>query len=132
MRKKILITISLFLITGIAIYRYSYKNHRDIESETADYVVTVYELEKEFTSNDSLATLKYQDKTVELTARVTTIDLETKSIVIGEKIFATFKDSLPKGIAIGKELKIKGRFLGYDELLQEFKIDQSSVSHSNK
>lgn len=132
MRKKILITISLFLITGIAIYLYSYKNHRDIESETADYVVTVDGLEKEFTSNDSLATLKYQGKIIELSALVTIIDVETKSIVIGEKIFATFKDSLPKGITIGKELKIKGRFLGYDELLQEFKIDQSSVSHSNK
>ncbi len=132
MRKKILITTSLFLITGIAIYRYSYKNHRDIESETADYVVTVDGLEKEFSLNDSLATIKYQDKTIEVTAEITSIEPANRGVVIGEKIFATFTDSLPKDIAINKILKIKGRFLGYDELLQEFKIDQSSVSHSNK
>ena len=129
MRKKILITISLFLIIGISVYLYSYKGHRDIESETADYVVTVHGLEKEFTSNDSLAYLKYQDKTIELTAQVTTIDTTSNGIVMGEKIFATFKDPLPKDITSGKMLKIKGRFLGYDELLQEFKIDQSSVVH---
>ncbi|TCN61267.1 hypothetical protein D0809_21445 [Flavobacterium circumlabens] len=129
MRKKILITISLFLIIGISVYLYSYKGHRDIESETADYVVTVHGLEKEFTSNDSLAYLKYQDKTIELTAQVTTIDTASNGIVMGEKIFATFKDPLPKDITSGKMLKIKGRFLGYDELLQEFKIDQSSVVH---
>ena len=129
MRKKILITISLFLIIGISVYLYSYKGHRDIESETADYVVTVHGLEKEFTSNDSLAYLKYQDKTIELTAQVTTIDTASNGIVMGEKIFATFKDRLPKDITSGKMLKIKGRFLGYDELLQEFKIDQSSVVH---
>lgn len=127
MKKKILITILLSLIIGISVYFYAYQNHRDIDKETADYVVTVSGLEKDFTSNDSLAYIKYQDKTIELTAQVTTIDTANKGIVLGEKIFATFKDSLPKGIVAGKILKIKGRFLGYDELLQEFKIDQSSV-----
>jgi hypothetical protein len=132
MRKKILIIIPLFLITGISIYLYSYKGHRNIESETADYIVTVDDLEKEFTLSDSLATIKYQDKTIEVTAIVTAVEPASKGIVIGEKIFATFKDSLPKDIAIGSMLKIKGRFLGYDELLQEFKIDQSSLVHQNK
>lgn len=127
MKKKILITISFLLVIGTSVYFYAYKGHRDIDSETADYIVTVSGIEKEFTSNDSLAFIKYQDKTIELTAQVTNIDTENKGIVMGEKIFATFKDSLPKDIVSGKTLKIKGRFLGYDELLQEFKIDQSSI-----
>ena len=127
MLKKLLITISLLLLIGISVYFYIYKGHRDIQGETADYVVTVSGLEKEFSSNDSLASIKYQDKTIELTAQVTSINPESKGIVIGEKIFAVFKDSLPKDIISGKMLKIKGRFLGYDDLLQEFKIDQSSV-----
>lgn len=127
MKKKILITILLFIIIGISVYFYAYQDHRDINTETADYIVTVSGLEKDFASNDSLAYIKYQDKTIELTAQVSSIDTSNKSIVLGEKIFATFKDSLPKEIVAGKTLKIKGRFLGYDELLQEFKIDQSSI-----
>lgn len=128
MKKKILIAILLSLIIGISIYFYTYQNHRDIDTETADYVVTISGLEKDFTSNDSLAYIKYQDKTIELTAQVTSIDTANRGIVLREKIFATFKDSLPKDIVSGKTLKIKGRFLGYDELLQEFKIDQSSIA----
>jgi hypothetical protein len=127
MKKKILITILLFIIIGISVYFYAYQDHRDINTETADYIVTVSGLEKDFASNDSLAYIKYQDKTIELTAQVSSSDTSNKSIVLGEKIFATFKDSLPKDIVAGKTLKIKGRFLGYDELLQEFKIDQSSI-----
>jgi preprotein translocase subunit YajC len=127
MKKKILITILLFIIIGISVYFYAYQDHRDINTETADYIVTVSGLEKDFASNDSLSYIKYQDKTIELTAQVSSIDTSNKSIVLGEKIFATFKDSLPKDIVAGKTLKIKGRFLGYDELLQEFKIDQSSI-----
>lgn len=127
MKKKILIALFLFLIIGISVYFYAYQDHRDINTETADYTVTVSGLEKDFTSNDSLAYIKYQDKTIELTAQVTAIDTANNGIVLGEKVFATFKDSLPKDIVSGKDLKIKGRFLGYDELLQEFKIDQSSI-----
>lgn len=129
MKKKILITTCLLLLIGISFYLYTYKGHRDIKSETPDYIVTIYQLEKEFNSNDRLAYIKYQDKTIQLTAQVTTIDRASNGILIGEKIFATFKDPLPKDIVSGKMLKIKGRFLGYDELLQEFKIDQSSVLH---
>jgi hypothetical protein len=131
MKKKILIGMSLFLVIaslGI-VYRYSYKAHRDISSEKVDYVVTISGLEREFTSNEKSAYTKYQNKIVELTATVSAIDSTSKGIVLGEKVFVTFKDSLPKKITSGKTLKIKGRFLGYDELLGEFKIDQSSVTH---
>lgn len=127
MNKKTLLGILLFLAIATSVYFYTYKEHRDISSESADYVVTIAGLEKEFNSNQSLAYTKYQDKTIELTARVTAIDAESKGMVLDKKVFATFKDSLPFDIKSGKTLKIKGRFLGYDELLQEFKIDQSSV-----
>jgi hypothetical protein len=129
MMNKILLAISLFLIIGISVYIYTYKEHRDIDKETADYIVTPALLEKEFAYNDSLAYIKYQDKTIELTAKVTSIDVASKGIVLDEKVFATFKNGLPKDILSGKTLKIKGRFLGYDDLLLEFKIDQCSVVH---
>jgi hypothetical protein len=127
MKKKILIGISLCVAIGSLVYHYTYKAHRDISSETVDYVVTIPEIEKEFAANDSLAYMKYQNKTIELVATVTVIDKLSKGIVLDKKVFATFKDSLPKKITIGEKLKIKARFLGYDELLGEFKIDQSSI-----
>jgi hypothetical protein len=128
MIKKTLLVFSFTLAIVCSVYFYTYKAHRDIASEKADYVVTIAGLEREFESNDRLASAKYQDKTIELTATVSVIDLSSKGILLGEKVFATFKYDLPKNIVSGKKLKIKGRFLGYDDLLGEFKIDQSSVT----
>lgn len=104
-----------------------YQDHRDISTETAAFVISVPELEKEFVANDSLASIKYQDKTIEFSAKVTALDPENKAIILDSKIFATFNDSISKEIILGKKLRIKGRFLGYDELLEEFKMDQTLI-----
>ncbi|MBA0882208.1 hypothetical protein [Flavobacterium undicola] len=127
MNKKLGYGILILLVATIAIYRYTYQDHRDISSEKATYVVSIPELKKEFASNDSLAFAKYQDQTIELTAKITAVDTENKALVLDNTVFATFNDSLAKDIVSGKTLKIKGRFLGYDELLEEFKMDQSSI-----
>ena len=129
MKTKLLIGIPLCFAIIICIYLYTYKTHRDISSETADYVVSITELEKEFLSDGNQAQTKYQDKTIQLTASVTAVDSESMGIVLDYKVFAIFNDSVPKNISSGKIIKIKGRFLGYDELLGVFKIDQSSVAH---
>ncbi|WP_140485463.1 OB-fold protein [Flavobacterium sp. GSA192] len=127
MNKKIRYGILILLVAAIAIYNYTYQEHRDISSEKATYTISIPTLKKEFATNDSLAFAKYQDQTIELTAKITTIDTENKAVILDNKVFATFNDSLPKDIVSGKKIKIKGRFLGYDELLEEFKIDQSSI-----
>ncbi|GEL10447.1 hypothetical protein SAMN05192550_0513 [Flavobacterium glycines] len=126
MNKKILLGILILLIAGIFIYRYTYQDHRNISSEKATYTLTIAVLEKEFAANDSLASAKYQDQTIALSAQITEVDFENKAVILNQKLYAVF-DSLPKNIIPGKTLKIKGRFLGYDELLEEFKMDQCTI-----
>lgn len=127
MKKKIGYGIVLVLVAAFAGYRYIYQDHRNISSEKATYTISLPELEKEFATNDSLAFLKYQDQTIELTGKVSSIDPKNKAIILDSKLFATCTDSLPKDIISGQQLSIKGRFLGYDELLDEYKMDQSSI-----
>lgn len=127
MKKKILIGILISVVIAIVFYGYIYQSHRDISTEAATYSISIPELEKEFIANDSLALVKYQDQTIELTAQITAVDIENKAIILDNKVFATFQESLPENIITGKTATIKGRFLGYDDLLEEFKLDQSSV-----
>lgn len=127
MNKKILLGILILFAILFVAYRYIYKEHRDISTENAAYVVSINGLQEEFATNEKAAAIKYQDQTIELSAPVTAIDTENKAVVLNNKVFATFEKNLPKDIILGKTLKIKGRFLGYDELLEEFKIDQSSI-----
>jgi len=127
MKKKLLIIVLLVLATGTALYFYMYKEHRNVTEATADFTLTVTNLCAEFAVNDSLATLKYQDKVLQLTGKITNIELQSKSIVIDEKVFAAFDVIVPSAIKIQNQVTIKGRFLGYDDLLEEFKMDQVSL-----
>lgn len=106
------------------VYFYAYKGHRDIASEDADFELTVSSLAKEFSENDSLANLKYADKTIQLHGKVSSIDLPSHTIIIDEKLSAIFTDSVLPKINLQEPIKIKGRFVGYDDLLEEFKVDQ--------
>ena len=127
MYKKTLLAIFIFLVAGLSIYYYVYQGHRNIDSEKASYTLETAELQKEFTANDSLALMKYQNQTIELRAKVTMIDFDNKALVLDNKVFATFNDSLPKDLNTNEIFNVKGRFLGYDELLDEFRMDQSSI-----
>ena len=70
---------------------------------------------------------KYKDKTIQISGKITSIDAENKAIVIDEKLYATFLNILSNDVKVGNQIAIKGRFLGYDDLVEEFKIDQTTV-----
>ena len=127
MRKKIIIGVIVLLVLIFGAYNYIYKSHRDISSEEANYTVTVSSLNIEFKQSDSLTLIKYRDKTINLSGKITNIDIANKSIVIDEKMNAIFIDSIPKTIALNQAIRVKGRFIDYDDLLEEFKMDQVSI-----
>lgn len=109
---------------AIGTYLYTYKDHRDIVNEKGSYTIAATEIFSEFQTNESSANAKYLDKTIEVTGDLSSIDIATKSIVINDKLFATFKDEIPKTLQTNSKIKIKGRFIGYDALLEELKMDQ--------
>jgi hypothetical protein len=104
-----------------------YKEHRNIATETADYTITVPDLQKEFLINDNVAYQKYQDKTIQIIGTISSTDDTNKTIIVDDKLLATFLDKLSEDLVVGKQITIKGRFLGYDDLVEEFKIDQATV-----
>lgn len=127
MKRRIFLFVFIAAAVGISVYFYAYKGHRDIATETADFTLTVVQLQKALGTNDSLAYKKYQDKTIQVSGKLSSIDAENKALVIDEKLFATFLKDVPKGLEAGGQITVKGRFLGYDDLLEEFKMDQATV-----
>ena len=128
MKKIVLIVVVVIVAIASGLYFYMYKNHRDIASEDASFSIAVKDLEKEFTQNDSLANKKYLDKTIEVYGKMTSVDLATKIIVLDEKMEGTTQQAILQGLTVGKQVKMKGRFIGYDDLLGEFKMDQVTIS----
>ncbi len=129
MKKKILIAGILIVgLLSVGIYFYMYQEHRDISTEDANFSLTVKDLQAEFTADAVGANAKYLDKTIEVSGIVTSIDMGSHSVVLDEKLSAVFKDSVLGGIELQNSIKVKGRFLGYDDLLEELKLDEASLS----
>jgi hypothetical protein len=124
MKRKAIIFFFLIIIVVIGTCLYTYKDHRDIATEKGSYTIAATEIFSEFQTNENNANAKYLDKTIEVTGDLSNIDVATKSIVINNKLFATFKDGVPKTLKPNSKIIIKGRFIGYDALVEELKMDQ--------
>lgn len=126
--KKVLLILSfIVLVIFCCIKFYVYKDHRDINSESASFTVSVTQLHNEFLKDANASTKKYADKTIETYGTITSLDLESNTIVLDKKLSVTMVDKISRDLKIDQKVKIKGRFVGYDDLLEELKMDQSKI-----
>lgn len=124
--KKIILLV-FFLLVLVGGYFYVYKEHRDIAKEEVSYDIAVPALFSEYQSKESAANAKYLDKTIVVSGKVSSLNKETQSLVLDEKLFAKFLDKMPNTIEPNSQIKVKGRLIGYDSLLEEIKMDQCII-----
>lgn len=127
MKKKVSIGILILLLFLVAAYLYVYKGHRDIATEKESYAVDVKTLFGAYQNNETDADAKYLNKTIVVSGEVSLLNPETHSVVLNQKLFAVFTDTLPSEVTIKSNVKIKGRLIGYDSLLEQLKMDQCII-----
>lgn len=123
MNKKIKITVILVSIVLVVFLAYNYVMHggaRDLKSEKPEFTTTATSIFEEFTTNSDSATKKYINKAVEISGEVTAV--KDSTITLNEKVNCQLQ-TLSKA-KIGEKVTIKGRVTGYDDLLEELKLDQ--------
>ncbi|MDY8138875.1 OB-fold protein [Aquimarina sp. 2201CG5-10] len=124
--KKILMIVLVLLIAAIAVYKYVYQSHRDIKSEEAAFTVNATDLAKEFSEDQEASSKKYLNKTIVVSGEIT--EVEESAILLNEAAYCTFDDKTEiSGASVGTNLTVKGRCIGYDELLEVIKLDQVSI-----
>ena len=123
MTKQIKIVFALIvLVLGVYFgYNYMYQDHRNIESEVAVVSISATELVTYFNENNSEKVL---NKTVQVSGKITEID--TNNITLDDQVQCNF-DSILNNLKINESITIKGRCIGFDELFEVAKIDQSSI-----
>jgi hypothetical protein len=126
MKRKIILIVLILSSSLFFLYRYIYKGHRDIASEKEMFSLLVQDLKNEFQKSDSLANSKYLDKTIAIKGKITSIDSINNSIILDSTVAAIGKDLL-KTNKVNDLVIIKGRFIGYDELFDEFKMDNCTL-----
>ena len=122
-RNKIIVV--LISVVGIIFaYNYLYPDHRSISEESVSYTLDAESVFNEFKADYNLAESKYLDQTIVVSGIITSIDI--KSITISNKIYCQF-ETLNTDLKVNDPVAVKGRCIGFDDLLEEIKLDQCSV-----
>ncbi|NND63258.1 MAG: hypothetical protein HKN48_08700 [Flavobacteriaceae bacterium] len=123
MKKRIVfLIVTLGLVGGAYIlYKYLYKDHRDITNETAIIQIEAKDLRQKFVDNASEEIL---NKTITVSGKITQI--EGNTITLDDAVQSDML-ALPKALTHGTEVSVKGRCIGYDDLFEIVKLDQSSI-----
>ena len=122
-RSKIaLIILAVVLIGGYSAYKYAYKAHKTIDELDVKFSGTA----KAFSDKVQQDALIWQDVVVELDGSVTSID--DKGFMLNDNVYCQWdENSSNADIKEGQIIKIKGRMIGYDDLLEELKLDQAKI-----
>ena len=120
LRKIVLFGIIItILIVG---YNYVYQDHRDIAKEEAEFVLNSKEIKNEFVSNVFTAEEKYLNRTIEVSGTIS--ETNKADITIDDNVFCQFSNDINSSINLNSIVTIKGRVIGYDDLLEQVKLDQ--------
>ena len=123
---KILVTLVVVVIVSFFSMRYYVYNagKRDIQSEDTAFAVTSKAIVAEFTSNTTASNKKYLEKPVAVSGIVTSVD--DKEVIIDNSVNCNLSVA-NKSFKNGQKVTVKGRVIGYDDLLGEVKLDQCSI-----
>ncbi|WP_397363120.1 hypothetical protein [Olleya sp. R77988] len=125
MKKKFLLLLSILVIGPILVYKYINQGHRIISEETASYTINAKKLLEDFIKDVSSTQEKYLNKTIEVSGTITAKDAH--SVTLDNIIFCSLSN--PTKVALNTPITIKGRCIGFDDLLEEVKLDQCTIKN---
>lgn len=96
---------------------------RNLETEKTEFTISTTEIINELMT-DASATTKYLNKAIEIKGVVTQID--NKQLFLDRIIICSMKHSVSSENK-GHIVTVKGRFIGYDDLMGELKLDECSI-----
>ncbi len=122
--KKLFIVLSLLLILGLSTYTYVFK-------ETATVAVSKPEFKgtsEEFISNNSTQISEWNAKVIEITGII--FEINDEGVLIDENVFCQFSEHQDlKKLKKNQSVTIKGMVVGYDDLLNELKLNQCTLKN---
>lgn len=126
-KKYFVIALIAILICCGGFYFYNnilYKEARNIEKETPSYSISSSNLINDYKSNISESDSKYLNKTIQIEGEIT--EVSDSILTLDSSIFCAFDKNIEKA-SVGNKVTLKGRCIGFDELMEEIKLDQCSI-----
>ena len=127
MRKHWIFIAIVIFVSAVMGYNYVYKDHRNIEGEKAQYSITAQQIHSEFMDDLDVSQKKYLNKTIEISGTVS--EMSQTEITLEDKVFCQFSQQITEeDIQLNSKITVKGRFIGFDDLLEQIKMDQCIIN----
>lgn len=123
-KKTLWYSLTLLLLGCYFVYNYViYKPHRAVSKITSEYIGSASDFLIRLESED---TQNWLNKVVTLTGTVSLID--SSGVLLNNTIYCQFKNTSEIAVVQTKQsLSIKGQIIGYDDLLDELKLNYCTI-----
>ncbi|CAD0008380.1 OB-fold protein [Flavobacterium salmonis] len=129
MKKKLILTILAIVALGIFGYCYVwYGGARNVSAEDAVFNVNSKSIIAEFDADIDKSNAKYLEKAIAIKGIVSKTD--QKQVTLDNTIVCDLKE-LDPAIKENQEITLKGRVVGYDDLMGEIKLDECTVINND-
>ncbi len=129
--KKVLIVLVILVVVGyfsfpmIKDYMVNNLGKRDIKSEQAAFTLKTKDIVAEYVKSETEADKKFINKPIVVSGVVTSVS--DKEVVLDEIGICKFLTT-DTSIKPGQTVNIKGRVVGYDDLMGNVNLDQCSIN----
>ncbi len=128
-KKTTILIVSVLLLLGISGYNYvMHGGARDLTQEDTAYNLTSEGIKKEFQSNTEVSNNKYLEKAVTISGQITAVN--DHEIILNNSIVCNLKDE-NKNLKNIENVTVKGRIVGYDDLMGDIKLDNCFVVNND-
>jgi hypothetical protein len=127
MKKLKIIGLSLLLVALVGFTAFNYVMHggaRNLASEDTAFTVTSKNISTEFNANLEMSNKKYLEKAIAITGLVTAVN--DTVVTLDNTIICNLK-SPDSSIKKDQAVTVKGRVVGFDDLMGELKLDQCFI-----
>ena len=124
--RKWIVVLAIICLAAAGSYLYLFREHRDIKNEKPELIITSALIISEFIQEPSKSEQKYLNKTIQVSGIIKEID--PRGLLLSDGVHCTLNDSLAhSSLNIETQITIKGRVIGFDDLLEQIKLDQCFI-----
>lgn len=121
----ILLLTTYFTFPIVKDYMVNNMGKRDLQSEEAAFTLKAKDFVAEFAAKEADANKKYLEKPVLISGIITSVN--NKEVIIDDVVVCGFT-AAEASLKVGQTLNVKGRVVGFDDLMGSVNMDQCSIN----
>ena len=113
--------VAIIVVTFAGYYYVMHGGARNLSNEETAFTISSKKITDQFAANVDASNKKYLDKAIAINGIVTNVN--GKEVILDNSIICNLKE-VDATIQKNQKVTLKGRVVGYDDLMGEIKLDQ--------